>query len=275
MIDLFAFAITAQPSLCQTPKVIVIDAGHGGHADSGSRGLDQYNLSEWDHAKVQQLDLVEGRLTLELSREIAATIRRSESAKSGKVKVGMTRAEDTNPNFTERIATAAAAGANLIVSIHFNAGQSATGPVVVYQKQQNNPVYSADRALATALLNSVSTATSRFVPTSKGVAFDDSDAHFTNKNKPYGCYLFYQARRNPKTRNIPVLYLEVEYLQSSKLDRVKKLFVERKREVFAAWAEAIARVLVERVRVLDLTRSRLSILNVELGRLITDPHNPH
>jgi len=225
--------------------MIVVDAGHGGHADSGSRALDQYNLSEWDHAKVPQLGLVEGSLTLDLAREITAAIQRSEPAKTGRVKVVMTRTEDTNPNFTERVATAASAGANVIVSVHFNAGDSATGPVVVYQKKQNNPVYLADRTLATALLNSVSAATNRFVPTSKGVAFDDSDEHFTNKKKPYGSYLFYQARRNPKTRNVPVVYLEVEYLQSSKLDRVKKLFVDQKREVFAAWADAIARVLTD------------------------------
>ena len=52
--------------IAETQKIIAIDPGHGGHADSGSRALDQYNLSEWDHAKVAELDLIEGKLTLEL-----------------------------------------------------------------------------------------------------------------------------------------------------------------------------------------------------------------
>lgn len=236
------------PGIAETHKVIVIDPGHGGHADSGSRALDQYNLSEWDHAKVAELGLIEGKLTLELSKVIAAAIARKHTANGEAVRAVLTRTDDVNPNFTERIATAAEAGANMFVSIHLNAGgKTANGPVVVYQKQQNNPSYETERSLAAQLVDAVRTVTARFDPTPNAVHFDDSDEHFTNKKKPYGSYLFYQARQNPKTRNIPVIYLEVEFLATPRLDRIKKLFVDQKSEVFSAWANAIAEVLVGRV----------------------------
>jgi N-acetylmuramoyl-L-alanine amidase len=231
------------------PNVIAIDPGHGGHSDSGSRALDQYNRSESSHSSVPAFNLVEGELTLELSKKIVAAIERQAAAREGKVKAVLTRTEDVNPNFTERVATAANAGAKLFVSIHFNSGgKSANGPVIVYQKKENNPAYAADRALATALLAAVQNTTNRFYPTPSAVQFDDKDEHFTNKNKPYGSYLFYQARRNPKTQNISVVYLEVEFLDTPRLERAKKLFVDNKAEVFDAWAESIAKVLVDKVQ---------------------------
>jgi hypothetical protein len=44
-----------------------------------------------------------------------------------------------------------------------------------------------------------------------------------------------------------VIYLEVEFLATPRLDRIKKLFVDQKSEVFSAWANAIAEVLVSRI----------------------------
>lgn len=246
---LFCARAGVSSALGQQQNVIAIDPGHGGHSDSGSQALDQYNRSEWNHARVPALNLVEGELTLELSKKIAAAIERQAAVREGKVKVVLTRTEDVNPNFTERVATAADAGAKIFVSIHFNAGgKTANGPVIVYQKKENNPAYAADRALATALLAAVQSTTNRFDPTPSAVQFDDKDEHFTNKNKPYGSYLFYQARRNPKTQNIAVVYLEVEFLQTPRLERVKKLFVDNRTEVFDAWAESIAKVLVDKVQ---------------------------
>jgi hypothetical protein len=91
--------------------------------------------------------------------------------------------------------------------------------------------------------------------TTHSVSFDDSDMLTQRVNgkqiRPNGSYLVLQARKNPVLHDVPVIYLEVDFLESSLYrQRTHTLFVERKKEVFEAWAQAIAAELIEQVAAL-------------------------
>jgi len=81
-------------------RTIVIDAGHGGN-DSGARNA--------------ALKLDEKTFTLDVSRRLAALLGQ------GEWRVVMTRSDDRRVELADRAAKAAAANADLFISIHFNA----------------------------------------------------------------------------------------------------------------------------------------------------------
>jgi len=245
-------------------RMIVIDPGHGGkndEADSGSTAAE--NRSDANHAAlIGDASVKERLLTLELSKKIAASIAAKSKENGQTVDCVLTRTQDDqNPDFTQRMATAAEAHASLVISIHFNSGEvrSSNGPVCMYPRAAVNPHLERDEKVAKALAETVRKTTLAFEEpgfTTHSACFDDQDLVDRNEHgkqvRPHGSYLFYQARNNPTLRDVTVLYLEVDYLQSKLYqERSRKLFVDRKAEVFQAWADAIAGELISQATAME------------------------
>lgn len=233
-------------------RTIVIDPGHGGAADTGSDK--DKNRSSSNNASSATLDIKEKDVTLELSLLIAERIAASPEAQSGGVRAVLTRSADVNLSFTDRAATAAKAGAVCFVSIHFNSHQSqrASGPRAVIQQVGKNPNYKADHAFALALAKAVETASKTFRPnTPAAFVHDDHELH-----NGQGSYLFHQLNGNEKTAGIPACHLEVEFLDNRELE--KPFFADRKKEVFSAWAGAIAAELIRQAQAAPQAASAFS-----------------
>ena len=222
----------------QTPRVIVIDPGHGGARDAGTDAA--RNKSTCNNATSVTHHLLEKDLTLQLSKLIAARIEASDAARAGKVKAILTRDSDTNLDFTKRAAVAADAHAACFMAIHFNSDDThrASGPRAVIQRKANNPNFDADKMFGLALAGVVENVSRRYRPqTPKASWQDDHELHGN-----WGSYLFYQLNQNPATRDIPTCHLEVEFLDNPSLEQT--FFVDKRDEIFAAWADAIARELI-------------------------------
>lgn len=220
------------------PKIIVIDPGHGGAADAGSDAA--RNKSTSNNATSATLRIKEKDLTLLLSKLVAESINRSTAAQ-GKIKAVLTRHDDSNLDFAKRAAVAAEAEASCYVAIHFNSddSQRVSGPRAVIQQRSRNPNYEADEKFGRALARAVERASKTLRPQTPGASVhDDHGLHHGR-----GSYLFHQLNLSAKTKLIPACHLEVEFLDNREIER--SFFVERKEEVFAAWASAIANELIQ------------------------------
>ena len=225
----------------QSARTIVIDPGHGGSHDAGTDAA--RNKSTSNNATSVAHHVLEKDVTLQLSKLVAARIEASDAAKSGKVKVVLTRDSDLNLDFAKRAAVAADAHAACFMAIHFNSddGHKASGPRAVIQRQANNPNFAADKAFGLALAGAVEGVSRKYrSQTPKASWQDDHELHGN-----WGSYLFYQLNQNPATRDIPSCHLEVEFLDNTSLEQT--FFVDKRDEIFAAWADAIARELVSQV----------------------------
>ena len=222
-----------------SPKIVIIDPGHGGAADAGSDTA--RNKSSNNNATSATLRLKEKDLTLLLSKLIAERIEKSDAAAQGRIKAVLTRQDDSNRDFAKRAAVAAQAEASCYVAIHFNsdASQQVSGPRAVIQQRSQNPNYDADESFGRALAKAVERASRTFrVETPAASVHDDRELH-----RGWGSYLFHQLNLQPQTRLIPSCHLEVEFLDNRELER--PFFVEGKERVFAAWASAIADELIQ------------------------------
>lgn len=221
-----------------SPKIVVIDPGHGGAADAGSDAA--RNKSTNNNATSATLHIKEKDLTLTLSKLIVERIDTSEAAAQGRIKAVLTRRDDSNIDFAKRAGVAAQANGSCYVAIHFNSdnSQRVSGPRAVIQQRSRNPNYEADEAFGRALARAVERVSKTFRPATPGASVhDDHELH-----NGWGSYLFHQLSLNPKTKLIPSCHLEVEFLDNRDLERL--FFVDRKEEIFAAWASAIANELI-------------------------------
>lgn len=222
------------------PRVIVIDPGHGGAADSGS--MAQRTLSSSNNA-TSTGGLREKGLTLELSKLIAECIPAA-AARAGKdVRVVLTRTTDVNPDFAQRASLCAQAGASCIVSIHFNATggpRKALGSLAMISAESRNPNYAVDRRFAQALTDACNAAVRKFLPGSTARA-PISDNHLHGGQ---GSNFFFQLARHPSLARVPKCFLEVEFIDHPEVQRA---LLDRRSEAFRAVAEALAEFLVTEV----------------------------
>jgi N-acetylmuramoyl-L-alanine amidase len=224
-----------------SPKIVVIDPGHGGAADAGSDGAKSKSTS--NNATSATLRIKEKDLTLTLSMLVAERINSSEAAAQGKIKAVLTRQDDSNIDFAKRAGVAAQANASCYVAIHFNSddSQRVSGPRAVVQQRSRNPNYDADERFARALAKAVERASKSFRPqTPAASVHDDHELH-----NGWGSYLFHQLNLNPKTKLIPACHLEVEFLDNRDLERL--FFVDGKDKIFTAWASAIANEIIQQM----------------------------
>ena len=223
------------------PLVIVIDPGHGGARDAGSDA--ERNKSTSNNATSVTHHFLEKDLTLQLAKLVAARIEASDAARSGRVTTLLTRDTDVNLDFTRRAAVAAVPRVACFMAIHFNSDDShrASGPRAVIQRKANNPNFDEDKAFGLVLAGAVEGVSRKYRPqTPKATWQDDHELHGN-----WGSYLFYQLNQNPATRTILSCHLEVEFLDNTDLEQT--FFVDKRDEIFAAWADAIARELIAQV----------------------------
>lgn len=221
-----------------SPKIVVIDPGHGGAADAGSDAAK--NKSTSNNATSATLRIKEKDLALTLSQLIAERIEKSEAAAQGKIKAVLTRRDDSNLDFAKRAGIAARMKGNCYVAIHFNSdnSQRVSGPRAVVQQRSRNPNYDADEGFARALARAAERVSKTFRPqTPAASVHDDRELH-----NGWGSYLFHQLNLNPQTKFIPACHLEVEFLDNRDLERL--FFVDGKDKIFEAWASVIAEELI-------------------------------
>jgi N-acetylmuramoyl-L-alanine amidase len=224
-----------------SPKIVVIDPGHGGAADAGSDAAK--NKSTNNNATSATLHIKEKDLALTLSKLIAERIDSSEAAAHGKIRAVLTRHDDSNVDFARRADVAAQGSASCYVAIHFNSdnSQRVSGPRAVIQQRSRNPNYETDEGFGRGLAKAIERVSKTFRPqTPAASVHDDHELH-----NGWGSYLFHQLNLNPKTKLIPSCHLEVEFLDNRDLERL--FFVDRKDEIFAAWASAISSELIRQM----------------------------
>lgn len=224
-----------------SPKIIVIDPGHGGAADAGSDAAK--NKSTNNNATSATLHIKEKDLALTLSKLVAERIESSEAGAQGKIKAVLTRHDDSNIDFARRADVAAQANASCYVAIHFNSdnSQRVSGPRAVIQQRSRNPNYEADERFGRSLARAIERVSKTFRPqTPAASVHDDHELH-----NGWGSYLFHQLNLNPKTKLIPSCHLEVEFLDNRDLEHL--FFVDRKDEIFSAWASAISNELIRQM----------------------------
>jgi N-acetylmuramoyl-L-alanine amidase len=122
-------ALAAPPADQPHPYVVAIDAGHGGVPD------DHHPELLWDPGTIAVNGLMEKDLTLNVARRVRALL------EADRVKVVMTREQDTYVDISPRMDLAIRAGAGLFVSIHFNGftDPAVSGSVVLYPNDQSLP----------------------------------------------------------------------------------------------------------------------------------------
>lgn len=238
---LISLCVSWPTDASSSPKIVVIDPGHGGAANAGSDAA--RNKSTNNNATSATLHLKEKDLALTLSKLIAERIDKSEAAAQGKIKAVLTRRDDSNIDFAKRAGVAAQANGNCYVAIHFNSddSQRVSGPRAVVQQRSRNPNYETDEAFGRALARAVEKVSKTFRPQTPGASVhDDHELH-----NGWGSYLFHQLNLNPKTKLIPACHLEVEFLDNRDLERL--FFVDGKDKIFTAWASAIANEIIQQM----------------------------
>ena len=219
---------------------MVIDPGHGGNHDAGSKA--GRTLAASNNAS-SPAGLQEKDLTLELSLEIKKQLLALASAHRGnRIDCVLTRTGDSNPDFAQRAATCAATkpAPVAIVSIHFNASthHDSLGSLAVIPHQGTNPNYQTDRAFATGLIQATHGAVANFVTGSQArEPIPDNHLHAGS-----GSNFFYQLSLRPSLKAVPKCLLEVEFIDRPEADRQ---LLQHRRETFPVIARAIAGYLYE------------------------------
>jgi hypothetical protein len=215
--------------------IVVIDAGHGGKANSGTQAA--RTLSSSNNATTPG-GLKEKDLALELALEIQKQIAALGSTASGiKLKCVMTREDDTNPDFAQRakICGTTAIPPIAIVSIHFNASEkhNCLGTVGVIRNKKINGNYEADHSFADGLAKATSAAVVRFFPQSKALA-PITDAHL---HGGAGSNFFRQLDQYPTLAKVPKCFLEVEFIDRKD---VEGRLLTNRAETFPVIAKTVA-----------------------------------
>lgn len=230
--------LTLAASVRGADRVIVIDAGHGGAADSGTQSA--RTLSSANNA-VSPGGLKEKDLTLELSQKIIGWINASPAAQMAGVHAIPTRTTDVNPDFAARAKIAADHKAEWFLSIHFNAvpkgSKKASGTVGIVQMKLQNPHTSEDTAFAAALTAAVNQTIRAWLPKSKPLSVqDDHELHGGQ-----GSNLFYQLRALTKSP-ITACFLEVEFMDNPAVE--KAILGKDRPAAFDAIASCIGETIV-------------------------------
>lgn len=215
-------------------RLVIIDPGHGGSADSGSQA--QRSLSAANNA-TSPSGLKEKDLTLELSLAIRDQVEALAAEHAGqKLICQFTRTTDTNPDFIQRAKFCASAKPlpSAIISIHFNAGGGkALGTLAIIHGARQNPNFQADQTFASGLIKATSQAVASFVPGSKARQ-PITDAHL---HGGAGSNFFHQLSTHKELEKVPKCFLEVEFINRPDVD---KSLLQKRRETFPTIARAIA-----------------------------------
>lgn len=233
--------IAAMPA-AGAPPVIVIDPGHGGTSVAGS--LSTRSNSSPNNATSPN-GLKEKDLTLEFSRILHDEILRQATAKRKRIGVLLTRQDDRNLNFIERAAVANRPDTACVISIHFNAGGGgkAKGSLALISARERNPNYAVDEAFGRALAEACNAGVRKYLPSSKSRGII-TDGHL---HGGIGSNFFFQMARHKQIREVPKVFLEVEFMDNPEVERA--LFQGDRAEKFKTISASIAEFLVDWVEV--------------------------
>jgi len=233
-----AAALIVSPRLEAADKIICIDPGHGGTAPSGS--MEARTLSSPNNARTPS-GLFEKDLTMELSQLVASELRAQSRAARRSTEIRLTRTTDENPDFQKRAQRCLGAGEkpDLIVSIHFNASErhDARGSVGMVASKERNDNYERDHELARRL----ALAAARGVSSCMGGAAARAPIADGHLHGGKGSNFFFQLKKIPQLRNVPVCFLEIEFIDRADVD--EKL-IKKKGSTFPLIAAEIAKELL-------------------------------
>jgi len=234
----FLLLIFSAANAVAGPPVIVIDPGHGGSVTAGS--LKERSNSSSNNA-VSPGGLLEKDLTLEFSLILRRAIEERSRKLGNKVEVLLTRETDTNLDFIRRAAICKDPDTACVVSIHFNAsgGGTASGSLAMISDRKRTGNYAIDERFARGLASACHAGVRTFVPDSKdrGVI---TDGHL---HGGLGSNFFFQLARHRNLATVPKCFLEVEFIDNPKVEKV--LLSGDRKSKFVAVAKPIAIYLVE------------------------------
>lgn len=145
----------------EVPAVVVIDAGHGGGPESID-GSDGNHATSWWPSGADRPAPQEKALTLDLAGRVAPRLRGRRPSYGPRVRVLETRTTDVNLGLGARANIARDNGADLLLSIHFNAfGQDAHGAYAI-RDSVSNVNTDEDAAFGQRIFNHVFTTLERF-----------------------------------------------------------------------------------------------------------------
>lgn len=146
------------PVVAGSPKIIVIDPGHGGTVMIG--GSSPNNASSPSGEK-------EKNWTLDVGKRTQAAVLTKAAATGKNVNVFLTRSTDENKGLSVRANVAKSKGANLFLSIHFNASDNHNARGIETLISQSNVNKTEDRAFAQKIQSAVLGALNKIEPATK------------------------------------------------------------------------------------------------------------
>jgi len=207
---------------------VVIDPGHGGksehhHSDGSQKG----DGSSWNNATAAIFGYLEKDLCLNYSKELAWSLYNDERAKKLKIRPILTRKEDKHLSAMTRSAYAVEYGADVFISIHFNASSShkAEGTRVYYTSADHpdweyvhfkNPYAERDKAFATRVTKEISTSLQPFgADPTKAKVFGDSRTDGGDLKD--GFRILGYARQDSHLYKCVMILVEVEFIDNPKV----------------------------------------------------------
>src|SRR5690606_29165956 len=125
----------------EVPGIIVIDPGHGGDANVAG--------SSANNATSHTSGVLEKQLTLDLGLRTRSALRALRTAENRNLRIHMTRTADENREGAVRANIGRDNGADILLSIHFNAFNGiARGTETLVRRSSDNVNYDQDTALA-------------------------------------------------------------------------------------------------------------------------------
>ncbi len=215
--------LLAVPALAEF--TVVIDPGHGGqserhHSDGSQKG----DGSSWNNATAAIYGYLEKDLCLNYGKELAWALHTSERAKKLKIRPILTRREDKHLSAMTRAAFAVEYGADVFISIHFNASHShkAQGTRAYYCSADHpeweyvhfkNPYADRDRAFATLIANTISTTLQPY-GAKPGSAQAIGDSKTDGGHLKDGYRILGYARQDSHLYKAVMILVEIEFIDN-------------------------------------------------------------
>ncbi len=202
---------------------VVIDPGHGGKLEKGhSDGAQEGDGSSWNNATAAKYGVLEKELCYNYSLELAHSLKNDERAKKLKIRPALTRRDDRHLSAMTRAAYAVEYGADVFISIHFNASHShkAQGTRAYFCSADHpsweylhfvNPYAERDRAFGQRVVREVSASLQPFGAKPE-LAKVIGDSRHDGGDLKDGIRTIGYARQDPHLYQAVIILLEVEFI---------------------------------------------------------------
>ncbi len=204
---------------------VVIDPGHGGksekhHSDGSQKG----DGSSWNNATAATYGYLEKDLCLNYSKELAWALHSSERAKKLGIRTILTRKTDKHISAMTRSAFAVEYGADIFISIHFNASGKgkASGTRAYYCSADHpeweyvhfvNPYADRDRAFAERVVKNISGSLELYGAKPE-LAKVFGDSRHDGGHLKDGLRVLGYARQDSHLHKAVIILLEIEFIDN-------------------------------------------------------------